>query len=122
MVRKQVPLARALAEAARGQPLLAPAVAHLVGELGHPDAEPSSSWTRLLERVPGLWEEDRVLLSELGGVLGKSDATAQQAELQALDIELHRLVAEARRKEAQDGRLYPALVGALGLMVVILML
>ncbi|NMP21161.1 stage III sporulation protein AB [Sulfobacillus harzensis] len=122
IVIKQMPLASALPEASRGLGLIAPAVTQLVGNLGHPDADVGELWSAMLERVPGLWDEDRALLRDFGRVLGRTDALAQRSELQAVQAELSRLIEEARRKEAQDGRLYPALVGALGVMVVILML
>ncbi len=122
MVRNRLPLPSALVEAARAQPLLFSAIESLVATLGNPDADLARQWDQMLEGIPGLWEDDRAVLRDFGRILGRTDAEAQQAELAAVREELSRLTLEARRHEAQDGRLYPALISAMGVMVVILLL
>lgn len=122
MVRHRLPLPSALIEASRAQPLLFPAMQSLVDGLGDPDASLASLWDHMLEGLLGLWEDDRAVLRDFGRVLGKTDAEAQRTELAAVMQDLSRLTLEARRHEAQDGRLYPALISAMGVMVVILLL
>lgn len=119
---KRMPLAEALSEAARGQPLIRAAMAQFVRRLHDRDGEFASYWAELLKSLPGLWEEDRVCLLELGRVLGMSDAVYQEEHLTAAARELERLTGEARAVRAKDGRLVPVMVSAMGVMVVILML
>lgn len=122
IVWKQMPLRQALLESARGQARIDPALRRWVAGLDNRDTDFNEAWSTLLTNMPGLWDEDRLVLKDFGRVLGMSDAESQRAELEAAAGELMRLVGEARRRNQQDGRLYPALVSALGIMVVILML
>lgn len=122
MAWRQWPLGRALVEASRGQSRIGPAVVRWHERLSNPDQSFAEAWSGLLQELPGLWDADRHVLEDLGRVLGASDIQSQRSELQATSLELTRLMGDARRQEAQDGRLYPALVGALGVMVVLMML
>lgn len=119
---RRVPLGEALEEAAVGQHLLRPAMRQLAADLQDRDLTFDSAWSALLNRLPGLWTEDRNVLLDLGRVLGTSEAHYQHDHLEAAHRELERLVSEARLRQGKDGRLFSVLVNALGLTVVILML
>lgn len=119
---KRMALAQAVSEAGRGLPHLQPAMERLGEELRDRDTELHTAWNGMLAGLPGLWGEDQPVLSELGRVLGTSDADHQHNHLEAAGREVGRLLEDARRARSKDGRMLPALVSAVGLMVVILML
>lgn len=119
---KQMPLKEALGQAAEGQPHLRPAVRRLAERLLSPDCDFAESWVTMLNEMPGLWEDDRNVLRDFGRVLGTVDLASERSELGAVGLEVSRLVGSARTMESHDGRLYPALIGALGVMVVLMML
>jgi len=79
------------------------------------------AWTALLGSLFGLWDEDRVVLQDLGRTLGMTDSSYQHDHVTATLHELDRLLEDARHQWNHDGRLYPALLSALGVAVVILM-
>lgn len=122
IVWRRIPLREALVEAVRGQPELVGSVSRFVEMSQDPDVDFSQAWVDLLQNMPGLWEADRRVLNNLGLELGMSDAQYQEEHLATAQAELGRLLDEARVKRAHDGRLVPALVTALGVMVVIMML
>jgi stage III sporulation protein AB len=76
----------------------------------------------MLESQSGLWDADRAALGNLGRALGWSDVAYQHEHLDVALRDLEALTAEARLRLAKDGHLFQAMVGALGVMVVILML
>ncbi|MCY0899508.1 MAG: stage III sporulation protein AB [Firmicutes bacterium] len=119
---KRLPLSAALGEAARGSPRLTSVVAHLISELQNRDEEFFMAWRRLLDRVPALWAEDRAVLEDLGRVLGRSDIAHQHEHLRAAEQELDRLIREARWQRVHEGRLGPALLTAVGIMLAIVLL
>ncbi len=119
---KRVPLADALEDSVRGQDLLYQPMRRFVQTLSNRDIEFQAAWDAMLLDMPGLWEEDRGVLRDFGRALGKSDVAFQHDQVDAAAAELQRLSDEARRQRAQDGRLVPAMVSALGVLVVILML
>ena len=119
---KRLALGAAVSEAGRGLTHLAPALGRLAVRLRDRDTQLRSAWDDMLASLPGVWEEDQPVLSELGRVLGTSDADHQHNHLAAAMREVDRLLNEARRAQSRDGRVIPALVSAVGMMVVILML
>lgn len=119
---RRMPLPQALLQASSGQRLLHPAVFNLTRMLERRDEPFDQSWQTMLDELPGLWEEDRRVLADLGRVLGRSDVRYQHDHLQASQRELERLMADAREGRAKDGRLLGALFSALGVMVIILLL
>ena len=119
---RRLPLPDALWQAASAQRLLRPAFKVFTEELRSPDYRFDDRWERLLIRLPGLWGDDRRVLSDLGRVLGTSDTSHQHRHIAAAQAELERLLVEARTRRSKDGRLFSVLVNALGLTVVILLL
>ncbi len=119
---KRMALAGAVTEAGRGLTYLEPAMGRLGERLRDRDTELRGAWDHMLLSLPGLWGEDQPVLSELGRVLGTSDADHQHNHLEAAVREVDRLLDDARRARSRDGRMLPAMVGAIGMMVVILML
>lgn len=119
---RKVPLAQALRDASRGMVFLAPGMASLARRLEGHDGNFLAAWQEMLLGQPGLWEEDRASLADLGKVLGMSEASYQHDHLAAVHADLDRLADSARDRALKDGRLFPALVSALGVMVVILLL
>lgn len=116
------PLPQALMESARGLGQVEPSVVWLTQEISQREAGFFELWQQMLASDPHLWEEDRAVLAELGRGLGVSDVSFQHDHLMATHHELDRLCADARTQWAKDGRMLGALVGAAGVMVVILML
>ncbi|PSR24145.1 MAG: hypothetical protein C7B45_00600 [Sulfobacillus acidophilus] len=119
---KRMPLPQALLQAASGQRLLSPVLEVLGQELGRREIAFEQAWQIMLNRLPGLWEEDQRVLVDLGRALGMSDVQYQRAHLAAARAELERLLRDARVERAQDGRLLAALFSAFGVMILILML
>lgn len=118
---KLVPLGPALREAVRGQRILEPPILILIEDLQHPDAVLEDLWGTLLASLPELFEDDVIVLSDFGRSLGKSEPHDEKSQLQSVAHELERLISEARYQKSHDGRVFPALVTALGMAVVILM-
>jgi stage III sporulation protein AB len=119
---KRVPLPQALLQAALGQRLLLPALQDLQQELDRREIAFEQTWQAMLSQLPGLWEDDRRVLADLGRALGMSDVQYQHDHLAAAHAELERLLKDAREERSKDGRLLGALFSALGVMVIILML
>ncbi len=116
------PLPQALMEGARGRGQVELGVAWLTNELSHGEGGFFELWQQMLANDPHLWADDRAVLAELGRGLGVSGVNFQHDHLMATHHELERLCADARTQWAKDGRMLGALVGAAGVMVVILML
>jgi stage III sporulation protein AB len=119
---QRIPLRAALAQASQGLSTLHRPMQSLAASLLSPDADFGAEWRRMLASIPGLWEEDRRALDDLGQTLGRSEAAHQEDQLNAALAEVGRLLNEARAQKGQDGRLMPALVAASGVLVVILLL
>ncbi len=119
---RRLPLGKALQEASRGLPHLQGAMVELSRELEKPDTNFREAWDALLRRQAGVWEDDRAALTALGQVLGASEASFQRDHLIAARADLERLMGEARVRLAKDGRLFPVMISAAGVMVVIMAL
>lgn len=119
---RRTPLPQALEEAGKGLSHLGGAMTQFIAQMGQRDADFTEAWGMLLSRQAGLWEEDRAVLTDLGRVLGMSDVSYQHDHLLATHHELERLCSEARMRLDKDARMIVALVGAAGVMVVMMML
>lgn len=119
---RQVPLAQAMQNASQGQRLLEQDITEMAQTLASHDMDFATAFESMLCNLPGLWEEDVMVLRDLGRVLGASDTVYQEEHVLAVLRELQRLTQDARERRAKDGRVFPVLVGAFGAAVVILML
>ena len=119
---RRVPLGVALREASHGLRYVHAPMSGLARALEKPDSDFRQAWAAVLEDQAGLWEDDRLALASLGETLGASDVSFQRDHLLAAQADLDRLVGEARLRLSKDGRLFPALISAAGVMVVILVL
>ncbi|AUW93515.1 hypothetical protein CO251_08040 [Sulfobacillus sp. hq2] len=115
-------LATAFERASRPFPAWQSMAHSLAERIGEHDTDFASAFRQALQCVPGLWEQDLVVWNELGHVLGQSAAEFQLNHLQAAEMELTRLLHEARSQGLKTARLTETLVSLAGLALVIVLI
>lgn len=109
-LRYQTPTVRELIEFLRAQPMYAPfGFLMQIGETGRF----CDAWRGAVEGDSALGAEEKLLLLELGGTLGTTDAEGQLCALSLTLTRFSALAADLERAAAEKGRLYRAL-GILG--------
>ena len=97
-------------------PLFGPCAKSITGESGF-----EANWSEALAAsgLP-LNADERTLLLELGGVLGRYDAQGQQNALAQVKRRLSDMLADARAEQAAKSKLFGFMGVAAGLLIVIL--
>jgi stage III sporulation protein AB len=119
---QKLPLAEAWVRATAGQALLAGSAQWLQRRLARRDIDFATAFGEMVDQLWWVTQDDRLVLAEMGQVLGRSASAYQEEHLRRLADDVSRLLREARVTRQKDGRLYAALIGAIGAAVLILLL
>jgi len=119
---RHLPLKDACRLAVKGLPVIGPYWLRMVASLDDREVDFLTAFNTMVDHLPGLWADDRPVLQEVGRLLGQSAAIYQEALLARGLADVSRLLEEARQQSQSDGRVMPALVGAVGALLLILLL